>query len=89
MPECAFWFDDEFTDDLPADSSKWLLAITSMLNILDGCGGTGAAGEPMEASFRDVLDALSQVLPDDQFGLLAGPRELVHLIWPPVTESPL
>jgi hypothetical protein len=69
MLEWGFWFDDEFVDDLPAASTRHLPAITSVLNMLDGLGGTGAAGQGMEAAFQEVLNALDRTLTDQQFGL--------------------
>ncbi|WP_221360405.1 terpene synthase family protein [Streptomyces beigongshangae] len=63
----GFWFDDEFVDDLSATSPLHLPAIASVLDILDGRRGTGAAGEAMETALVDVMSGLRLVLTREQF----------------------
>ncbi|MEU2718570.1 hypothetical protein [Streptomyces sp. NPDC007205] len=63
----GFWFDDEFVDDLTADSPAHLSAVTSVMDILDKGYGTGAAGERMETAFCEVVDGLRAALPAGSF----------------------
>lgn len=65
----GFWFDDAMVDDVAASSPQHLPAITSVLDILDAAGGTGAAGHFMEVAFAEVLNELSHVLTSSQYQL--------------------
>ena len=63
----AFWLDDEFADELPADSPAQAPAIASVLDILDTGRGTGAAGQAMEATLKEISADLAAILPHSQF----------------------
>lgn len=63
----GFWFDDRLIDNAPADCPESMLAVASVLDILDGGRGTGAAGDPMEAAFAEVVHDLRRILPGTAF----------------------
>lgn len=67
MASWGFWFDDALSDNVDPASPQQLPAILSIIDLLDGRPGTGAAGEAVEAGFRDVLNGMNRVLPDDVY----------------------
>ncbi|MFJ6799001.1 hypothetical protein [Streptomyces sp. NPDC091268] len=67
MASWGFWFDDALSDNVDPASPHQLPAILSVIDLLDGRPGTGAAGENVEAGFRDVMEGMNTVLAADVY----------------------